>query len=288
MAGSKYILLRDSRRFEFKENHMEFMGIINATPDSFFQDSRISGIGEALKKASRMIEEGATWLDVGGESTRPGSDSITQEDERHRIIPVIKAIKESFPHAIVSADTWRAKTAYEAIKAGADVINDISAMTFDEDMSRVVAETGTPIILMHLNGRPKNMQDSPQYKDVVSEVYSFLDSQINAAIKAGLPKEKLMIDMGIGFGKTCEHNLQLLRNIKCFESLGCPHIMAVSRKSFIGKVLGEDNPENRLYGTIGVTAYGAANGINMARVHDVLPNLQAARMVEALKITEKR
>lgn len=287
MVGSKYILLRDNRRFEFKENHMEFMGIINATPDSFFQGSRINGIDEAIKKASRMIKEGASWLDVGGESTRPGSDSITQEEELSRIIPVVKAIKESFPKTIVSVDTWRAKTACEAINAGADVINDISAMTFDEDMSKVAAETGTPIILMHLNGRPKNMQDSPEYSDVVGQVYSFLESRINAAIKAGIPKEKLMIDMGIGFGKTCEHNLQLLKNIKHFESLGCPHLMAVSRKGFIGKVLGEDNPENRLYGTIGVTAYGAANGVNMARVHDVLPNLQAARMVEALMI-EKR
>lgn len=261
--------LRNGKTVAF--TRMEFMGIINVTPDSFFPGSRVQSVEEALKKAEKHITEGATILDIGGESTRPGSLPVTPEEEVARVCPVIKAIKEAYPDVLVSVDTYRAYTAQKAIEAGVDIINDISAMTFDEDMVKVVAETGTPIVLMHVNGTPDHMQDNPHYDNVVEEVYQFLKERIAFAEANGVDPDRIVIDLGIGFGKTREHNVELLKNVDRFYDLGKPHLLAVSRKSFIDKSLEK---------TVDYSVYAARHGLQMARVHDVKENADAVRAWE--------
>lgn len=261
---------------------MEMMGIINVTPDSFYAGSRVSGAEEALKTADRMIAEGAKILDIGGESTRPGSDPVSEEQEIERVVPVIRKIREHYPDILLSVDTYRSGTAEASLKAGCDIINDISALTFDPRMADVAAEYAAPVILMHIKGTPDHMQDDPHYDDVVREVHEFLERQISYAISKGITDDRIVIDLGIGFGKNDTHNLSLLRHIRAFDDLGMPHLLAVSRKSFIGRTLGEKDPADRLYGTTAVTAYAATNGIELARVHDVKPNLDAARIIEAV------
>lgn len=277
----KYFRLKDGRKKEF--DHMEMMGIINVTPDSFFAGSRTQGTEEALKRAEQLIEEGATFLDVGGESTRPGAEKVDIPEEIQRVCPVIAGIKEKHPDILVSVDTYNAETAKAAIEAGVDIINDISGMTFDENMASVVAEAGVPIIIMHTGGRPDVMQKDPHYEDVVQEVYDYLKRQIDYGVSAGIARDKMIIDLGIGFGKTYEHNMTLLRNIDRFAELDCPHLLAVSRKTFIGVLLEEQDPADRLFGTIAVTLYAKQHGLEMARVHDVKANYDAVRMMEALQ-----
>lgn len=279
----KKIRLRDDSEFIFENNHMEFMGILNITPDSFFEGSRLSSVEDALNKAKLFIEQGATFLDIGGESTRPGSLPVTAEEEINRVVPVVKKIKQVYPDVIISVDTWRSGTAKAALEAGADIINDISGLTFDEEMVNVVKEYNCPIIIMHVNGKPQTMQDNPVYEDVVKEVHEFLDRQINVALSHGISKEKIIIDLGIGFGKTAEHNITLLKNIDKFDDFNLPHLLAVSRKGFIGKTLGETEAKNRLNGTVGINVYAAMKNIEISRVHDIKENLQAVRMAEVLK-----
>ncbi|MEE1352417.1 MAG: dihydropteroate synthase [Acutalibacteraceae bacterium] len=277
----KHILLKDGTLHTF--TNMEMMGIINVTPDSFYSGSRAFGTEKAMERAEKLISEGAAFLDIGGESTRPGSAPVTPEEEQERVCPVIHAIKERYPDILLSVDTYHAATAQKACEAGVDIINDISALTFDPDMVHVVAENQVPVILMHINGRPDHMQDNPHYDDVVEDVYAFLDQQIDFSLAHGISDERIIIDLGIGFGKTVQHNIDLLKNIDRFQDLGMPHLLAVSRKSFIGATLHEEDPEERLFGTVGVSAYAAMHGIEMARVHDVKANLDAVRMVEALQ-----
>lgn len=277
----KEILLKDGTLHRFERT--EVMGIINVTPDSFYAGSRTGSTEEALRRAEQLIEEGATFLDVGGESTRPGAAKVEPEEEIRRVCPVISGIKERHPEILVSVDTYNAVTAKAAFEAGADIENDISGLTFDPAMASVCAEAKVPVILMHTGGRPDVMQKDPHYEDVVQEVYDYLERQIAVAMEAGIPKERLIIDLGIGFGKTYEHNIALLREIDRFASLGCAHLMAVSRKTFIGVCLGEEDPADRLYGTIATTLYGQAHGLEMVRVHDVKANAQALKMMEALR-----
>ena len=270
--------------------HMEMMGIVNVTPDSFYADSRMAGHGSledawdaAFAKAGQHIAEGALMIDIGGESTRPGSSPVTAEEEIQRICPVIRRVRKAFPKAVISADTYRAKTGAAALDAGADMINDISGLTFEPELADVCAEAGAAIVLMHTGGRPQTMQEAPVYENVAAEVYSFLERQIDFATRRGIGRDQIMIDVGIGFGKTADHNLQLLRSIERFDALGCPHLLAVSRKSLIGKVLGREDPADRLAGTLAITAFAAERGLAAARVHDVKENLDAARMAEALR-----
>ncbi len=275
----KYIRLKDGTVYEFP--NMEMMGIINVTPDSFYSRSRVSGEA-ALERAGRLIAEGASFLDIGGESTRPGSKPVTTEEEIQRVCPVIRAIKREYPDVLLSVDTYHSETAEAAAEAGVDILNDISGLTFDKNMVHVASEHKLPVIIMHIQGRPDHMQDHPQYADVVEDVYAFLSRQIEYAISHGVSDERIIIDLGIGFGKTYEHNIKLLKNIDRFGDLGMPHLLAVSRKSFIGTALSEDDPANRLFGTIGVSVYGAMHHLELARVHDVKENLEAVRMAEAL------
>ncbi|EYE89378.1 dihydropteroate synthase [Fervidicella metallireducens AeB] len=268
---------------EYNFDSMKIMGIINATPDSFFKDSRVSDEESALKRALKMIEEGADVIDIGGESTRPGSEPIGEEEEINRVVPLIKAIRNVNKDILISVDTYRAKTAEEAIKAGADIINDISAMTFDENMADVAVKYNVPVILMHIKGTPKDMQKNPHYNDVVMEVKEFFKNRIDYALSKGISKKKIILDPGIGFGKLFEHNIELIKRIDEFHSLGCPILLAVSRKSSIGMALGNLPPEERLEGTIAVTCFAALKNVEMVRVHDVKENKRAAMMIEVLK-----
>lgn len=243
---------------------MEFMGIINATPDSFHPASRVSGTEQALELAKRHVEEGATLLDIGGESSRPGAAPVTPEEECQRVIPVIKALRKTYPDIKLSVDTYHAYTAEQAILAGVDIINDISAMTFDPDMVNVIKKYKKTVILMHVNGRPDHMQDNPTYQDVVKEVYDFLDERIRFAEANGI--HDIIIDLGIGFGKTKEHNLTLLRNLDAFAPLHRPMLLAVSRKSCLDHTLEQ---------TVAWSLEAARHGVEMARVHDVAPNKKA-------------
>lgn len=277
----KYISLRDGSKYYFDKT--KIMGIINTTPDSFFPGSRSESTENAVKKALKMITDGADIIDIGGESTRPGSDPVTPNEEISRVVPVIEGIKKHNRNILISVDTYRAVTAEASIKAGADIINDISGMTFDENMAGVIREYNVPIIIMHTKGTPKDMQKNPHYDDVIGELMSYFKERIEYSKKNGISMDKLIIDPGIGFAKLYEHNIELIRRIGVFHELNLPILLAVSRKSSIGMALGNLPPEERLEGTIAVSCYAAMQNIEMLRVHDVLENKRAVTMIEVLK-----
>ena len=257
------------------------MGILNITPDSFYADSR-TAIEEVVAKAGQMLADGADILDIGGESTRPGSEAVEAEEEQARVVPVIEALRKAYPNAVISIDTYRASTARAAIKAGADIINDISAMEADVEMLDVVCETNVPIVLMHMRGTPKNMQTQCEYKNVVEEVAVYLAERANLLRERGVGADKIILDPGIGFAKNAEQNLKLMRDLNALTSFGNPVLLAASRKGTIGKVLGELPAEERLEGTIATSCQAVYAGANMVRVHDVKENLRAIRMLEAI------
>lgn len=277
----RYIELKDGAIYNFE--NMKVMGILNATKDSFYPGSRIGNVENAVKRAIKMIEDGADILDIGGESTRPGSDPVTVKEEIERVVPVIKAIRDKDKDILISVDTYRSETAEAAIKAGADIINDISAMTFDEKMADVAVKYNVPVILMHIKGTPKDMQKNPHYDDVIKEVKDFFQERIDYGISKGIKKNKMILDPGIGFGKNFDHNMELIRKIDSFFVFDLPILLAVSRKSSIGEALGDVPVEERLEGTIAVSCYAAMKDVDMIRVHDVLENKKAIKMIEVLK-----
>ena len=276
-----YITLKDNRKYYF--NNTKIMGIINSTPDSFYEGSRTYNSEIAIGKAIKMIEEGASFIDVGGESTRPGSMPINLEEEVKRVIPVIEGIRRVSKDILISIDTYRSIVAQEAIKAGADIINDISAMTFDENMATIACKYSVPIILMHIKGTPKNMQKNPFYNNVIKEVTTFFEERISYALSKGIGKDRIILDPGIGFGKLYEHNIELIKNIDEFQKLNMPILLGASRKSCIGTAIEMASPQERLEGTIAVTCYATLKGVEIIRVHDVLENRKAAMMIEVLK-----
>lgn len=260
---------------------MKVMGILNLTPDSFYARSRVPSHEEAVLRAKKMIEDGAEILDIGGESSRPGSDPVSPEEEMARIVPVIRELKRAFPETLLSVDTYHSATIEAALTSGADIANDITALA-DPTYAKIISEAGAPIILMHMQGEPKTMQENPHYDDVVEDVLDFLKERTDRALAAGIAKDRIMIDPGIGFGKTYEQNLELIRNIDRFHVLKLPVLLAVSRKTFISKALGLPDPKDRLEGTMAVSAWAATNGIEMIRVHDVLENTRIVRMMEEI------
>ena len=262
------------------------MGILNITPDSFYENSR-TAIEEVVAKAGQMLADGADILDIGGESTRPGSEAVAAEEEQARVLPVIEALRKAYPEAVLSIDTYRASTARLAIEAGADIINDISAMEADAEMIDVVCETKAPIILMHMRGTPKDMQTQCEYKNVVEEVAVYLAERANLLRERGVGAEKIILDPGIGFAKNAEQNLKLMRDLHALTSFGYPVLLAASRKGTIGKVLGDLPAEERLEGTIATSCQAVCAGANMVRVHDVKENLRAVRMLEAILCPER-
>lgn len=272
--------LQDGRELTYEK--MRIMGILNVTPDSFFGGSRLATLDAALKRTEQMLADGADILDIGGESTRPGSDGVGLEEECHRVVPVIEAIRKRFPEAILSIDTWHSKTARAALESGADIVNDVTAMEGDEAMAEVIERSKAPIILMHMRGTPKNMQSQCEYENVVDEVACYLAERAAFAESLGLTKENIILDPGIGFAKNVEHNLLLMRDLKALTTFGYPVLLAASRKSTIGAVLGNLSVEERLEGTIATSLQAVYAGVQLVRVHDVKENVRAIRMLEAI------
>ena len=273
-------ILADGRVLTYDK--MCVMGILNITPDSFYASSRVPVLDDVLTRAGQMLEQGAQILDIGGESTRPGSDSVDGEEERRRVLPMVAALRKEYPEAILSVDTYRADTAEAALEAGADIINDISAMEADPHMLDVAVRTKAPIILMHMRGTPKNMQQNCQYQDVVQEVAVYLAERAQQLRECGVGRDKIILDPGIGFAKDVEQNLRLMRDLHVLTSFGYPVLLAASRKSTIGAVLGGVLADERLEGTIATSLQAVYAGAQMVRVHDVLENVRAIRMLEAI------
>jgi dihydropteroate synthase len=255
------------------------MGIVNVTPDSFSDGGMFGGPLDAVAHGARLVDEGADLLDVGGESTRPGSDPISAEEESERVLPVIDGLLAARPGVPVSVDTRKAAVARTALAAGASIVNDISAGA-EPEMFAVVAEAGAGMVLMHMKGEPKTMQVEPHYDDVVAEVHEYLRERIEAAVFAGVEVDRLAVDPGIGFGKDLGHNLELLRRLDAFQNLGVVVLLGPSRKRFIGTLTGVEDPAERIDGTAAAVAWCAANGADVVRVHDV------KAMARVVKVTD--
>lgn len=258
------------------------MGILNVTPDSFSDGGLYFDRDKAIEQAIRLVEDGADILDIGGESTRPGSEPVSTEEEIRRTIPVIEAISKKV-NIPVSIDTYKSEVARRAIEAGASMVNDISGLRFDPEMAGVVAAYNVPVIIMHIKGKPKDMQEKPFYEALIPEIMDYLRVSIRIAIDSGIAEDKIIIDPGIGFGKTFEHNLKIINNLKEFTSLGMPVAIGVSRKAFIGKILGDLSPHQRLEGTAAAVAISIFNGANIVRVHDVKEMARVAKVADAIK-----
>ena len=258
------------------------MGILNVTPDSFSDGGLYADPERALAHAREMAAAGADIIDIGGESTRPGAEPLSEAEELRRIIPLIELLSAELPIP-VSVDTYKASVAKKALEAGAGIVNDISGLRFSPDMAKVVADAGAAVVIMHIKGTPRDMQQNPEYDDLVGEVMSYLAEGIEIAVKAGVDREKTLIDPGIGFGKTLEHNLLLLDRLDEFRCLGRPIVLGTSRKKFIGAVLGIPVPEQRVYGTAATVALGIERGAHIVRVHDVGPMAEVARMTDGLR-----
>ena len=244
------------------------MGIVNVTPDSFSDGGEFYSSKDAIAHASKLINEGADIIDIGGESTRPGANEISSSDELRRVIPVIKGIRSNNPDILISIDTTKAIVAKEAVEVGANIINDVSGLSFDSQMPKTVASLNAPIIIMHMKGNPRNMQKNPEYKDLIDEILDYFKERIKIATKAGIDREMIILDPGIGFGKTVEHNFQILSKLNKFNKLELPLLIGPSRKSFIGLTLNL-SPEDRVDGTAATVAIGVNNGARIVRVHDV-------------------
>jgi dihydropteroate synthase len=267
------------RAFDCSERTL-VMGILNVTPDSFSEDGRFFDPGEAVRHVAQMVTDGAGVVDVGGESTRPGSDPVPPDEEVRRVLPVIQRIVEQNPDVPISIDTRKAEVADRALGAGATIVNDVSAGG-DPAMFDVVRKHDAAIVLMHMKGEPKTMQQAPEYEDVVGEVHEFLRERIEAAEFAGIDAERIAIDPGIGFGKNLEHNLELMRRIEAFLDLGRPLLVGPSRKRFIGSILVVPEDE-RVEGTVGAAAWLVSRGAHVVRVHDVREIVRAVRVIDAI------
>ena len=275
-------ILADGRTLTYEK--MRIMGILNVTPDSFYSGSRVTAGSLILKRAGKMLDDGADVLDIGGESTRPGSDPVPAEEEIRRVVGAISEIRRAYPEAILSVDTYHAATARAALDAGADIINDVTAGTGDPDMLSVAKEKDAPLILMHMRGTPKTMMsaDMKAYHNVVGDVMEYLLTRTEACEAMGIGRTKLMLDPGLGFAKDVSGNLELSRGLAELTGHGIPVLVAGSRKSYIGKVLGDLPPEERLEGTMALSAAAVFAGTQMVRVHDVKENVRLIRMLEAI------
>ncbi len=258
------------------------MGVLNVTPDSFSDGGEFFDPDRAVAHAASLLDEGARIVDVGGESTRPGSDPVSPQEELKRVVPVVQGILAARPEAVVSIDTYRASTAEAALDAGARIVNDVTALS-DPKMAELVAERGSPVVLMHMRGEPKSMQQDPRYEDVVREVRDFLAHRAERAMRAGVDEESIVLDPGIGFGKTLEHNLALLNRLDALVELGFPVLVGASRKSFLGKIGGSSDPKDRLFGTVATNVLAYERGVTLFRVHDVRANKEALAVAAAIR-----
>jgi len=266
------------------------MGVLNVTPDSFYDGGKYFGIDDALSRARKMIVDGADIIDVGGESTRPNSNCVSVEEEIRRVIPLIKELSKE-TQIPISIDTYKADVADKAIKAGAQIINDISGLQADKKMVKIAATHNTPIIIMHIKGRPHDFPKDPVYADLIPEIISFLESRIEYSIKSGIAHNKIIIDPGIGFGKGVVHNIEILRQLNKLKCLNLPIMIGTSRKSFIDKVLkSSDNiiindKNSHLIGTLVTLVVAVSNGANIVRVHDVKEAVQVIKMYKSIELS---
>lgn len=244
------------------------MGVLNVTPDSFSDGGKFNLLNLALKHVNSMLEHGADIIDIGGESTKPGSDPVSVDEELNRVIPVVIEVKKRSNNALISVDTYKSVVAKEAIEAGADIINDISGLAYDKDMAPLLAKNDVPVVLMHIQGKPKTMQDNISYNDLIDDIKQYFERRCDYALKSGIKKNNIILDPGIGFGKTFNNNFKLLKNLKKFKNMAYPLLIGPSRKAFIGDVLNLP-PDERLEGTIATVVAGILNGANIVRVHDV-------------------
>jgi dihydropteroate synthase len=256
------------------------MGILNVTPDSFSDGGKFVNFRDAVSHGKKMIDDGADIIDIGGESTRPGSLPVTAEEEIKRVIPVVRELSK-IKRAVISIDTMKAKVAEAAIKSGASMINDVSALRHDKKMAKVAGRHKVPVILMHMLGNPRIMQENPRYEDLISDIISCLQNSITLGIKGGVQKSRMIIDPGFGFGKTVEHNLEILRRLKELKALGCPVMIGTSRKSTIGSVLNLP-PDKRIEGTAATVTAAIASGADIVRVHDVEEISKVVKMSDAI------
>jgi len=262
-------------------NGTKVMTILNATPDSFFSGSRVD-LHTGLERALDAEENGATFIDIGGLSTRPGASEISQDEELARVIPLLREIRRHVK-LFISVDTYRAEVARQALDNGADLINDIYGLQFDTEMANVIADYGVPVVIMHMRGTPGTMQQYASYHDVIRELISYFTERVEYALSRGIKESQIILDPGIGFAKLPEHNLEILRRIEEFFALGFPVLVGHSRKSTLGKILGGAPAEDRLFGTVAWTSYMTWKGVHIVRVHDTKPNVDAIKAVEAIR-----
>ncbi|MEB3291063.1 MAG: dihydropteroate synthase [Leptolyngbya sp.] len=262
------------------------LGVLNVTPDSFSDGGQFNTLDQAVAQARHLIHNGTDILDIGGQSTRPGSEAISREEELNRVIPVIEAIRadsdDTLRQAVISVDTTRSAVARAAVKAGADIINDISGGTYDRAMLSAVADLGVPVMLMHLRGTPATMQQHTDYQDLIGDIYEFLERRIEDAIAVGVKPSQIAIDPGLGFAKTYPQNLEILRNLGKFRELDCPLLVGPSRKSFIGWILDQPDPQKRAWGTAAACCAAIAGGADMIRVHDGAEMYDVCRVADAV------
>jgi dihydropteroate synthase len=259
----------------------EIMGIVNVTPDSFSDGGLFATVEGAVEQAKRLIAEGAGLIDIGGESTRPGAAEVEESEELRRVLPVISRLAAECPGTILSIDTCKAGVAAAAIAVGARIINDVRGFR-DVEMVEVAAESGAGLVVMHMSGTPRTMQSAPVYADLHGEITGFFRERLEALLAAGVAEEAIVFDPGIGFGKSLDHNLAILRGLDRYTVSGRPILLGVSRKSFLAKVTGSGRIEDRAWGTVAITAHAREQGIRLHRVHEVKPNLEALRMTEAI------
>jgi dihydropteroate synthase len=263
-------------------NKTYIVGILNVTQDSFSDGGLYFDKSAAIKRAIQMVEEGADIIDIGGESTRPGAEPVTVEEELRRTIPVIEVLAKEI-NVPISIDTYKSEVAKKALDAGASIVNDISGLRFDPEMAKVVSEYKVPVVIMHIKGRPKDMQQNPVYEALIPEVMDYLREGIRLAKESGVSEDKIIIDPGIGFGKTFNQNLEIINNLREFTLLEKPILIGLSRKAFIGKILGNVSVTDRLEGTAAAVAISIMNGANIIRVHDIREMVRVARVADAIK-----
>jgi dihydropteroate synthase len=283
-------MIREARALEIRGRRFTLgprtwlMGVVNVTPDSFSDGGRYSEPGRAVERGLELAAAGADIVDIGGESTRPGSRPVPEAEETGRVLPVIEGLRRQ-TRVLLSVDTTKAAVARAALDAGADIVNDTSAFRFDPAMPGVIARSGAAVVLMHMQGTPLTMQQAPHYDDVVAEIAAFLDDRVRVAEAAGIPRERVVVDPGIGFGKTVDHNLEIIRRQAGFHALGRPLLLGFSRKAFLGAILGLP-PDERLEATIAAAVLSVERGAHILRVHDVGPVARAVRTAEAVLAAE--
>lgn len=279
MVKSRFSIKTGSREWIIGERTL-VMGVLNVTPDSFSDGGLFLDRDKAVERALEMVEQGSDWIDIGGESSRPGAEPVSAEEEIRRVVPVIELIAKK--GITVSIDTTKSKVAKAALDAGAEIVNDISAMSMDSDMASLCAESKCPVILMHMRGTPKTMQSNIGYNDLISEVYDYLLSRVEYAESSGIKANNIIIDPGLGFGKSREGNFEIIKSLSEFKSLGKPILIGASRKSFIGKTLGADL-DARVTGTVAASVIAIHNGAGIIRVHDVVEARLSADMADAIR-----